>query len=246
MIKVYQYMPGWSVACISPYVSKLYNYLKMTGLDFEMVQQDLSRLQIDAPRGKLPYIVDDDGTVVPDSTEIIHYLKRKHGDPLDADVSAEEAAVMVAWSRMIDDHTYWCGVIQPRWRHDDGWEVYVPIIAQTDSVPSDARDALDAFRAHIQDEFVKQGMGLKSDADVLETFKVDADALSDFLGTKRFFMGDRPRSVDAAVFSILTHTIEAPFEWAGKDYICGKSNLVSYIDRMRDRFDLSMPMIDAA
>lgn len=41
---------------------------------------------------------------------------------------------MVAWNRMIDEHTYWCGVIQPGWRMDEGWETYVPILAQTNKV----------------------------------------------------------------------------------------------------------------
>ncbi len=246
MIKVYQYMPGWSVSCISPYVSKLYNYLTMTGLPFEMVQQEFARLQEDAPRGKLPYIVDDDGTVVPDSTEIILYLKGKYGDPLDGDATPEERASMVAWSRMIDEHTYWCGVIQPRWRMDEGWEVYVPIIAQSKEVPGELRAALDAFRAHIRDEFDKQGMGLKSDEDVFETFKVDVDAIETFLGDKPFFMGEKPRSIDASLFSILTHTMEAPFAWPGRDYIRGKASFAPYLERMRAKYDLTLPFVSYA
>ncbi|WP_422367343.1 iIsoprene-epoxide--glutathione S-transferase [Pelagibius sp.] len=244
MIQVYGYMPGWTVADISPYVSKLYNYLKMADHDFEMVAQPLATLAQDAPRTKLPYIKDDDGTVVPDSTEIIHYLQRKYGDPFSEGVTAVEQAMMIAWNRMIDEHTYWCGVIQPRWRKDEGWEVYKPIIVQgTTPIPEDVLAGLDAFRAHIRSQFDKQGMGLKSDQEVYETLKVDADALSDFLGEKPFFMGDQPRWIDATVYSILTHTIEAPFDWKGKDYIAGKKNLTDYIARMRERFDLAVPYV---
>lgn len=239
MIRLLRYVPGWSVPCISPYVSKVAIYLRMTGCEFELVAQDLSRLREDAPRGKLPYIVDADGTIVPDSTEIIVYLKARYGDPLDRDATTQERAQMVAWNRMIDEHTYWCGVIQPRWRMDDGWETYVPILARTDQVPQEVRAFLDDLRVHIGNEFVMQGMGLKDDEAVLRDFETDADALSDFLGAKDFFMGAQPRSIDASVFSILAHTIEAPFDWPGKAHIAAKGNLVDYMTRMRDRFDLS-------
>src|SRR5271165_1590073 len=183
--KLYQYVPGWTVACISPYVSKVANYFRMTGHPFELVQQDLSRLGTDAPRAKLPYIVEPDGAKVPDSNEIITYAKAKYGDPLDKDLSGEDRAIMVAWTRLVDEHLYWSGVIQPRWRMDRGWETYVPIICGgATQIPPEVRAGLDAFRAHIRDEFVKQGMGLKSDDEVSETFKVDVDAIRDFLHFK--------------------------------------------------------------
>lgn len=247
MMKVYQYVPGWTVACISPYVSKLANYLRMVGHPFELVQQDLSRLQEDAPRGKLPFIVDDDGTKVADSNEIIAYHKAKYGDKLDADLTREEKAVATAWMRLIDEHLYWSGVIQPRWRMDSGWETYVPIICGgATEIPPEVREGLDAFRVHIRDEFVHQGMGLKTDEEVLETFKVDVDAMEDFLHHKSFFMGPNPTSIDAAVFSILTHMIESPFAWPGRDYIRGKQSFVDYMARMRERFDLDFGIAPGA
>ena len=122
---------------------------------------------------------------------------------------------------------------------DEGWETYVPILAQTNQVPEAVRSFLDELRVHIKNEFVMQGMGLKNDKEVLRAFEMDADALSDFLGEKEFFMGAQPRSIDASVFSILIHTIEAPFEWLGKAHIASKVNLVDYMARMRDWFDLS-------
>jgi glutathione S-transferase len=237
--KLYQYVPGWNVACISPYVSKVANFYRMIDHPFELVQQDLSRLQQDAPRTKLPYIVEADGAKVPDSNEIISYHKQKYGDKLDADATAEDRAIMLAWMRLIDEHLYWSGVIQPRWRMDSGWETYVPIICggATD-IPKEVRAALDAFRAHIRDEFVKQGMGLKSDDEVFQTFKTDIDAMRDFLHHKSFFMGPKPRSIDAAVYSILTHTMECPFDWKGRDYVRGIDSFGDYVARMRSTFDL--------
>ena len=158
-MKLYQYIPAWNVPCISPYVSKVVYYMKMTGIDCEIVRQDLGTLAEDAPRGKLPYLVLDDGAVVCDSNEIIAYCKQTFGDPLDEHLSAGQKAECVAWTRLCDEHLYWSGVIQPRWREDAGWETYIPFIVGGAEVGTELRGALDAFRTHIVEEFTLQGMG---------------------------------------------------------------------------------------
>jgi glutathione S-transferase len=66
----------------------------------------------------------------------------------------------------------------------------------------------------------------------------DFDALSGFLGSKPFFMGQKPRSIDASVLSILRHTIDTPFSFDAKDYARTKGNLVAYMARMKDRFGI--------
>src|SRR3977135_3993243 len=75
MITLYQYLPAWTVPCISPYVTKVAYYMTMAGLKFDTKPQDLTRLDKDTPAGKLPCIVDTDGTTVNDSTHILQYLQ---------------------------------------------------------------------------------------------------------------------------------------------------------------------------
>ena len=238
MIKVYSYIPAWNLPCISPYVTKLVNYMAMSGANYEVVQQDLTTLQQDAPHGKLPYIVDEDGTKVADSNTIIEYMKDKYGDPLDADLTPAQKADEVAWTRLLDEHLYWSGVIQPRWREDRGWETYIPYIVGGAEVPKDSelRAGLDQFREVIVSEFNGQGMGRRSDEEVYDLAKRDLDAISDFLGDKPYFFGDEPRSIDAAVYGHLMHVMYVPFESAAKDYGLTKKNLVEYCTRMRDRY----------
>ena len=74
-----------------------------------------------------------------DSTHIIEYLQGKYGDAIDEGASAAERAQMVAFNRMIDEHTYWVAVIQPRWRETENWEKYLRIIAGTNDVPPGLR-----------------------------------------------------------------------------------------------------------
>src|SRR5437899_461501 len=159
MITVYGYVPAWGIPDISPYVTKLVNYLTFTGLEFEHRTQDLATLDQDSPHGKLPYIVDGDGTKVGDSNTIIAYLRTNYGDPLDADLSKQQLAQALAFNPLLEEHLYWSGIIEPRWRHDSGWKTYIPYIVQGAEVTPEMRAGLDAFSARILVEFDGQGMG---------------------------------------------------------------------------------------
>jgi glutathione S-transferase len=236
MIIVYGYVPAWGLPDISPYVTKLVNYMSFTGLEFEHRTQDLATLDQDSPHGKLPYIVDSDGTKVGDSNTIIAYLKEKYGDPLDADLTVAERANALAWNRLLEEHLYWSGVIEPRWRHDEGWEVYIPYIVQGAEVTPEMREGLDAFRGRIMAEFNGQGMGRRSPEVVYDFFRADIDALSDYLGEKEYFLGNKIHSLDASVYSSLRHVTDQPQQWRGTGYTATKPNLVDYMNRIRKEY----------
>jgi len=238
MIKVFQYSPAWNLPDTSPFVTKLVNYLVMTGLEYEMIPQPIERLQEDAPHGKLPYIIDDDGTKVADSSAIILYLKDKYGDPLDGDLTREQKAQALAWNRLIEEHLFWSGLMQIRWREDKGWETYVPFIAGGGEVSAELRAGLDQFREMIKAQVDGQGMGRRSNEEVYELAKIDLQAISDFLGDKPYFLGDEPHAIDASLYSFLMHILYVPFESAGKDFGLSKKNLVDYCTRMHDRYGI--------
>lgn len=235
MITVYGYVPGFGVPDISPFVTKVVNYLTFVGLEYEWKPQDLARLDEDSPTGKLPYIVDSDGTKVADSTAIIMYLKEKYGDKLDADLSAAEAANHLAWTRLVEENLYWSGIIEPRWRLDEGWEVYMGIIVGGE-VTDEVRTSLAPFRQRIMDGFNGQGMGRRTSEVVQDVFRLDIDAMSDYLGDKTYFTGDTLRAVDATVYSTIKHIANQPHPWPGTGYVQTKPNLVAYVDRIHSQF----------
>jgi glutathione S-transferase len=238
MVTIYRYLPGWTVPCISPFVTKVIYYMEMAGVKYQAVSQDLSRLDADTPHGKLPVIVDTDGTRVADSTQIVSYLKSRYGDPLDGDAGSEELGQMHAWNRMLDEHTYWVAVIQPRWRETANWEIYLRIIAGTDDVPAPLRAFADDFRFRILSQFMLGGWGRMPAEVIYRRARADIDALSSFLGAKSYFMGSKPRSIDTSLLAILRHTIDTPFQFDTKDYAKSKQNLVDYMERMKDRFGI--------
>ena len=237
MITVYGYGPAWGLPCISPFVTKVVNYLTITGVPFEFVRQDLGALAQDSPTAKMPFIRDD-GQQVNDSTRIIQYVKDKYGDKLDDHLSESDKAVGLAFQRMVEEYTYWSGIIEPRWTTVEKFKIYTPYVvgAEFDDLPPEAQEGLLAFREKIHDEHKKQGMGLRSHEDVVRCLQEDLDALSAFLGEKQFFLGEEPTSYDATIYSTFRHITDSPWDWEGRDYAKSKTNLVAYADRMRERF----------
>lgn len=232
MVKLYCYGPGWSVPCISPYVTKVAFYMDLAGIDYQLVGANPFTLKTDTPHGKLPTIEDDDGTIVADSTAIVRHFEASRSEPLDKGADDREHAQMMAFNRLLDEHFYWCGVIQPRWREQANWETYVPIICGGSQPDADLRNELEAFRRMILGEFDGQGMGRLAADQVYARAREDVDALAGQLGDQPYFMGNKPRSIDANVLSLLKHTLETPFDFDTKDYVASKPNLVAYVDRL--------------
>src|ERR1700741_4966143 len=80
MLTLYSYPTLFGVADNNGYGLKVYAFLKLAGLPFQHEHIfDASK----APRGQLPYIVDD-GETVGDSETILAYLTRKYRVTMDA------------------------------------------------------------------------------------------------------------------------------------------------------------------
>jgi len=234
MITLYGYGPGWTVQCISPYVTKVANYLELSGLDYQLKPGQVFALKSTTPFGKLP-VIEIDGQTVADSTEIIKFLEARSAHPLDGTASPAERAQMLAWNRLLDEHFYWAAVIQPRWREQANWERYIPIIVGGAQVDGPTRNALEEFRRMILAEFDGQGMGRLPADRVYARAADDVDAMSDFLGDKPYFMGDVPRTIDANVLSLLKHVADGPFDFPTRERVRSKANLMAYIARLEGR-----------
>ena len=79
-------------------------------------------------------------------------------------------------------------------------------------------------------------MGRHSEDVIIEQGKQDIDALSQLLGDQPYFFGDRPSSIDACVFGFLGVSIYVEGDNPLYQYAASRENLVSYCERMRERY----------
>src|ERR1700743_2686762 len=102
MITLYSYPELFGVADNNGYGLKVFAFLKLTGMSFDHEHIfDASA----APRGQLPYIVDD-GEVIGDSGAIIAHLIARHRLTIDAALGAAERRSDLLATRLLDD-LYW-------------------------------------------------------------------------------------------------------------------------------------------
>ena len=81
-----------------------------------------------------------------------------------------------------------------------------------------------------------QGMGRHSRAEVYAIGNVDLSALSAYLEEKPYFMGEQPTTLDATAYAFLSRVLWVPYESPLKTHMQTLTNLVSYCQRMRERY----------
>src|SRR5687768_4535561 len=99
MIRLHAFGPNFGLPDPSPFVTKVEILLKMAGLPY---RTDLGGFR-GAPKGKLPYIVDE-GVRIADSTFIRWHLEKKYNLDFDTGLAPEKRATAWALEKMMEDH----------------------------------------------------------------------------------------------------------------------------------------------
>lgn len=230
MITLYTFGPAFGLPDLSPFVIKAHVLLKMAGQPY----QTNSKGYRQSPKGKLPYI-DDEGTIVADSTFIRWHLERKHGIDLDQGLSAEQRATAWAVEKMIEDNLYWLNV-HWRWMDDANYAKFEPVLLKP--VPALLRGVLSKMiRGRARKTLHAQGSGRYSEAERLAIAHRGVQALSTLLGDKSYLMGEQPCGADAMFFASMTSALCLHFKTPLQPTFASEfPNLVAYEARMRERY----------
>lgn len=230
MIKLYQFAPAFGLPNASPFCMKMETYLRMADLPYEPVNSgDVMK----APKRKLPYI-DDDGTVVADTTFIIEHLKGKYGNPLDAALSPLDRALATAFQRLLEEDLYWA-VVYTRWAQEDGWALTKS--AFFDALPIPTRWIVPSLaRRGMLSEMHGHGMGRHNAQEIYAIGCRDVTAVADFLADKPYMLGEQPTSLDAAAYAFLANLLWAPVDSPIRKHAQGRPKLEAYCRRMKERY----------
>src|SRR6516162_8397750 len=118
MLTLYSYPRLFGVADNNGYGLKVYAFLRLSGVPFRHEHiVDISH----APRGQLPYVVDD-GEIVGDSATILAHLVRKHRLTIDAELTQAQRDRDLLITRLLDD-LYWV-MSYSRWKDDRYWPAF--------------------------------------------------------------------------------------------------------------------------
>lgn len=227
VITLYKFGPAFGLRETGPFVLKLMAYMRLCGIEFaEEVQGDPRK----APKGKIPYIKDGDEEIG-DSTFIIKHLKNKFGDPLAQGFTTEQLATGYALKVMLEERTYWAGMIYPRWVKKD----HHKLLANTffGEIPGFIRGTIFGMIARgVKRNLEGQGIARHAEAEIYELGIDDVKAVEAVLGDKPYMLGDRPAEIDCTVYPFLYGLRPDVFPTSIKDYIDDSPSLLAYIARM--------------
>jgi glutathione S-transferase len=222
MLTLYSYPELFGVADNNGYGLKVYAFLRLAGVPF--VHEHLFDASA-APRGQLPYIVDDRDTIG-DSESIIAYLIGKYRLTIDAARTPAQRRTDHLVTRMLDD-LYWV-MSYSRWKD----ERYFPAFRDAFMAQHSRIDAagLDKAREYNAQRYYFQGIGRYAPDAAYARGLADLEVLADLVPAQSYVHGDRPASIDAAIYGFIANIHFFPIETPLKQFVSSHPNLVRHCE----------------
>ena len=226
MITLYAFEPAFGLPSASPFVVKTMIHLAMAKQPYDIeIAFDLEK----APKGKLPYIRDDNGLIA-DSELIRRHLETRYGANFDPGLSPQEKADGIAFTRLVEDHLYWCALYD-HWQVDAHWAIIKPLLFN--SLPPDQLDGVaDAVREQILRDLHGHGLGRHKPDELLTLAKGNLDALASRLGEGPFWFGDTLTSADAAIAPQIASVAGDPTNGSISRALKTQPSLIAYANRV--------------
>jgi glutathione S-transferase len=206
-LTLYGYLGHAGLPDISPFVVKVEDYLRLAGLDYDKQVGDVRK----APRNKLPYL-SHAGNTIPDSAEILTYLRTAGLADLDDWLDAAQRAELVALQSMLELELYFI-IVFFRWQDPQGWANYGPVVAEAlraSGVPGFVSGLLanKVVRKQVVAQLHAQGAGRRKVDENLARARELFAALEHFVGRHEgpWWFGAKPSSADAIAHAFVAST----------------------------------------
>src|SRR5215469_17674297 len=199
MIVLYSYPELFGVADNNGYGLKVFAFMRLAGLPFTHEHIfDASA----APRGQLPYLVDD-GVAIGDSETIIAHLTRKYRLIIDAGLNQQQRDTSLLITRMLDD--LYCVMSYSRWKDERYWPAFRDALRREH--PSVSEAGLRKAQEFNFQRYYFAGIGRYAPNEAYARGLADLEVLADVIPADGYVHGPKPTaSMPASMASTPTST----------------------------------------
>ena len=220
MITLYSYPELFGVADNNGYGLKVFAFLRLTKVPFTHEHIfDASA----APRGQLPYIVDD-GQTIGDSETIIAHLIRKYRLTIDANLDARQRGLNLLVTRLLDD-LYWV-MSYSRWKDDRFWPAFRAALVREH--PTLTEEGLHKAREFNFQRYHFQGIGRFAPDAAYARGLADLAVLADLISANGYVHGESPTSLDAGIYGFIANIYFYAIDTPLKQFVVSQQNLVRH------------------
>jgi len=224
MLTLYSYPELFGVADNNPYGLKIFAFLKLTKIQFRHEHIfDASA----APRGQLPYVVDD-GVAIGDSDAIIAHAIEKHRLAIDSTLTPSQHDTDLMIRRTLDD-LYWV-MSYSRWKDPQFWSLFRDAFLKAH--PSLTPAGMEAAQKYNFQRYHYQGIGRFEPADAYKRGLADLRALADLLGGSEFLFGAAATSADAGLYGFTANIYFYEIDTPLRALVKSQPNLVRHCEAM--------------
>jgi glutathione S-transferase len=222
MLTLYSYPPLFGVADNNGYGLKVYAFLRLAGVPFAHEHIfDSSK----APRGQLPYIVDD-GETVGDSETILAFLTSKYRIGMDAALTDAQRGANLFVTRTLDD-LYWV-MSYSRWKDERFWPAFRDALKREH--PSLTDEGLLKAKEFNAQRYHYQGIGRYAPDAAMARGLADLTALSGIIPANGFVHGAAPTSIDAGIYGFIANIYFYDIDTPLKRFVAAHGNITRHCE----------------
>jgi glutathione S-transferase len=220
MITLYSYPTLFGVADNNGYGLKVFAFLRLA--DVKFTHEHIFDASA-APRGQLPYLVDD-GETIGDSETILAHLIAKYRLSIDEALGARERDVSLLITRMLDD-LYWV-MSYSRWKDERYWPSFRDALMREH--PSLTTEGLLKAREFNFQRYHFQGIGRYAP-------EADLKVLADLIPAGAYVHGHNPTTVDAGIYGFIANIYFYAIDTPLKQFVLSQQNLVRHCTAIHER-----------